>query len=41
VHFQGDTVARMEGDYFAEQDAELAKEMAKFGNLPKEKKKKR
>jgi outer membrane protein assembly factor BamE len=41
VHFQGDTVARTEGEYFAEQDVELAKEMAKFGNLPKDKKKKR
>jgi outer membrane protein assembly factor BamE len=41
VHFAGDTVARVEGDYFAEQDAALAKEMAKFGNLPKDKDKKK
>lgn len=41
VHFDGDKVVRWEGDYFAEQDAQLAAEMAKFGNLPKDKKKKR
>ncbi len=41
INFQGDTVASIEGDYFAEQDAQLAKEMAKFGNLPKDKDKKR
>lgn len=37
VFFTGDTVARWEGSYFEEQDAQLAAEMAKFGNLPKEK----
>ncbi len=41
VHFDGEKVARWEGDYFAEQDAQLAAEMAKFGNLPKDKDKKR
>jgi outer membrane protein assembly factor BamE len=41
VHFDGDKVVRWEGDYFAEQDAQLAAEMARFGNLPKDKKKKR
>jgi outer membrane protein assembly factor BamE len=41
VHFEGDKVVRFEGDYFAEQDAQLAAEMARFGNLPKDKKKKR
>ncbi len=41
INFQGDTVLNIEGDYFAEQDAALAKEMAKFGNLPKDKDKKR
>jgi outer membrane protein assembly factor BamE len=40
VHFEGDKVVRWEGDYFAEQDAQLAAEMAKFGNLPKDKDKK-
>lgn len=37
VFFSGDTVARWEGGYFEEQDAQLAAEMGKFGNLPKEK----
>ena len=37
VFFTGDSVARWEGSYFEEQDAQLAAEMAKFGNLPKEK----
>jgi outer membrane protein assembly factor BamE len=37
VYFTGDAVARWEGTYFEEQDAQLAAEMAKFGNLPKEK----
>jgi len=41
VHFDGEKVARWEGEYFAEQDAQLAAEMAKFGNLPKDKDKKR
>lgn len=41
VHFDGDKVARWEGEYFAEQDAQLAVEMAKFGNLPKDKDKKK
>ena len=39
LYFQGDSLTRWEGGIFAEQDAELAVEMAKFGNLPKEKKK--
>lgn len=37
VFFTGDTVSRWEGSIFEEQDAQLAAEMAKFGNLPKEK----
>ena len=41
VHFDGDKVARWEGEYFAEQDAQLAAEMGKFGNLPKDDKKKK
>ena len=41
VHFEGDAVARWEGEYFLEQDAALAAEMAKFGNLPKDKDKKK
>lgn len=35
--FEGESLARWEGDYFPEQDSALAKEMARFGNLPKEK----
>jgi outer membrane protein assembly factor BamE len=37
VFFTGDTVSRWEGGIFEEQDAQLAAEMGKFGNLPKEK----
>lgn len=37
--FEGDALARWEGDYFPEQDEALAKRMARFGNLPKDKKK--
>jgi len=39
--FEGEALARWEGDYFPEQDAALAKEMARFGNLRKEKPKSR
>jgi len=38
--FNGDTLATMTGNYFPEQAPELSKKMAKFGNLPKDKKKK-
>ncbi|MFC5569156.1 outer membrane protein assembly factor BamE [Lysobacter yangpyeongensis] len=43
LYFDGDTLARWEGDYFPEQDEELAKAAPKqFGrNLAKEKDKKR
>jgi outer membrane protein assembly factor BamE len=37
--FQNDALAKWEGEYFAEQDSELAKTMARFGNLAKDKKK--
>ena len=37
VWFEGDTLLRWEGEYFPEQDSALAVEMARFGNLPKEK----
>jgi len=40
VWFENDLVVRWEGEYFPEQDAALAKEMARFGNLPKDKDKK-
>lgn len=40
VYFENDAVTRWEGDYFPEQDNELAKRMSRFGNLAKDKKKK-
>jgi len=39
--FEGDSLSKWEGDYFPEQDQALSQEMAKFGNLPKEKDKRR
>ena len=39
--FEGDTLARWEGEYFPEQDEALAQQMRKFGNLPKDKDKRR
>jgi len=42
VYFENEQVARWEGDYFAEQDKELANEMrGRYGNLPVDKKKQR
>ena len=41
VFFQNDQLQKWEGEYFAEQDKELAADMrSRFGNLPKDKKKK-
>ncbi len=40
LYFENQALARWEGDYFPEEDSELAKTMARFGNLPKDKKKK-
>lgn len=40
VYFDNGAVTRWEGDYFPEQDNELAQRMARFGNLAKDKKKK-
>jgi outer membrane protein assembly factor BamE len=37
--FEGDTLSKWEGDYFPEQDEALSHEMARFGNIAKEKKK--
>ncbi|MFL6593619.1 MAG: outer membrane protein assembly factor BamE [Luteimonas sp.] len=37
--FQGDSLAKWEGEYFPEQDEALVQQMRKFGNLPKDKKK--
>jgi len=39
VWFENDAVTRWEGDYFPEEDIELAKRMARWGNLAKDKKK--
>ena len=38
LHFEGDTLARVEGDYFPEQDEQLVRDVRKFGpNLPRDK----
>jgi len=39
VYFENDVVARWEGEYFPEQDEELASQMGRFGNLAPEDKK--
>lgn len=39
--FDGDQLANIEGDYFPEQDLELWREMARYGNLPREERNKR
>lgn len=39
VWFENDAVTRWEGEYFQEQDKELAERMGRFGNLPKDEKK--
>lgn len=39
VWFDNGALARWEGEYFAEEDSELAKTMSRFGNLAKDKKK--
>ena len=39
VWFEGDALTKWDGDYFIEDDSELAKTMSRFGNLAKEKKK--
>ena len=41
LYFENEALAKWEGDYFPEEDSELAKSMAKFGNLAKDKDKKR
>ena len=40
VWFENEAVTRWEGDYFPEQDKALAERMGRFGNLPKDEKKK-
>ena len=39
--FSGDTLTKWDGQYFPEQDEALVKRMRQFGNLPKEKDKKK
>ena len=39
--FDGDVLASIDGDYFPEQDNELAREMRRYGNLPRDKEKDR
>lgn len=41
VFFEGGNVVRWEGEYFPENDQALAQEMLRFGNLPKDDKKRR
>ena len=40
LYFENEALAKWEGEYFPEEDSELAKTMAKFGNLAKDKNKK-
>ena len=39
LYFENDALAKWDGEYFPEEDSELARTMAKFGNLAKDKKK--
>ena len=39
LYFDNGALAKWEGEYFPEQDSELAKELRRFGNLPREKEK--
>lgn len=39
LYFEADALTKWDGEYFPEQDEQLAKDMRKFGNLPKDKKK--
>lgn len=39
--FNGDILASIDGDYFKPEPGELAKEMGRYGNLPREKDKNR
>lgn len=39
--FDNDALAKWDGEYFPENDQALATQMRKFGNLPKDKKKKK
>lgn len=39
LYFENEALAKWDGEYFPEEDSELAKTMSKFGNLAKDKKK--
>lgn len=39
VWFEGDALTKWDGDYFPQDDSELAKTMSRFGNIAKDKKK--
>lgn len=39
--FQGDTLTKISGEYFPEQDEALARELVLYGNLPREERNKR
>ncbi|MBK9668770.1 MAG: outer membrane protein assembly factor BamE [Thermomonas sp.] len=39
LFFENEALAKWEGEYYPEEDSELAKTMAQFGNLAKDKKK--
>lgn len=39
--FQGDALASIEGDYFPDDDVALMRQMARYGNLPREERNKR
>ena len=41
LYFDGDSLARWEGEYFPEADKALSAEMRRFGNLPRDKDKPR
>lgn len=38
--FNGDSLARIEGDYFPKQDVELRDRLSRYGNLPREEREK-
>lgn len=41
LHFEGDSLQRWEGDYFPEQNLALMQDVARYGNLPRDKDKDR
>lgn len=41
LYFDGDTLVRWEGEHFPDDEVRLAKEMTRFGNLPRERDKRR